>query len=74
MLGIIKSVKNGKTPGHDKITVEMMKCTGPIATEYLLWILNQAWREKLYHESEEQEWCYQYTNKKLIKIAVITEV
>ena len=32
----VKGMKNDKMPGHDKITVEMVKCMGSIATEYLL--------------------------------------
>lgn len=43
----VKSMKNEKTWGRDKITMEMVKCMGAIGTEYLLWILNKAWKEQI---------------------------
>ena len=36
LIDAVKCMKSGKMPGHDKITLEMVKCMGPIATEYLL--------------------------------------
>ena len=47
LIDAVKGMKSGKMPGHDKITVEMVKCMGPIATEYLLQILNQVWKQQI---------------------------
>ena len=41
----VNGMKSGKMPGHDKITVEMVKCMEIIATEYLLQILNQVYKQ-----------------------------
>lgn len=48
----IKKLKNGKAPGHDKITSEMIKQLGQTGKGLLLQLLNKTWEE----ESIPQDW------------------
>ena len=43
---VIKNLKNGKAPGEDKITTEMIKKMGTEGTEVLLKIYNRVWQEE----------------------------
>lgn len=49
---VIKKLKNGKTPGSDKITAEMIKNVGDKGRELLLEVLNKAWTS----EDIPKEW------------------
>lgn len=42
----IKKLKNGKSPGHDKITAEMFKNMGILGKETLRQIYNKVWNEE----------------------------
>lgn len=42
----IKEMKNGKAPGYDKITAEMIKNMGERGTQKLLEIFNKVWEEE----------------------------
>lgn len=42
----IQSLKNGKAPGHDTITSEMLKNMGRNGTEMLLCVCNRAWTDE----------------------------
>jgi hypothetical protein len=44
---VIKALKNGKTPGHDKITAEMMKNMGQEGIELFAKVCQKAWEEGL---------------------------
>jgi len=48
----IKKVKNGKAPGYDKVTPEMVKEMGEEGKKWLLTIYNKAWKE----ENIPQDW------------------
>ncbi|XP_031340877.1 uncharacterized protein LOC116168986 [Photinus pyralis] len=43
VVDIVKSLKYGKAPGHDKITTEMIKRLGNNGMEMLCQLLNKAW-------------------------------
>ena len=45
VIAAVKSLKKGKTPGHDRITGDMLKNMGTKGIEMLTTILNQAWKE-----------------------------
>ncbi|XP_074042437.1 uncharacterized protein [Leptinotarsa decemlineata] len=49
---VIKTLKNGKVPGEDKITSEMMKNLGETGRKSLLEIINKAWKK----ETILEEW------------------
>ena len=49
---IISKLKNGKTPGWDKVTTEMFKCMGKEGVRMLLEIYNRIWNE----ERIPQDW------------------
>lgn len=42
----IKKLKNGKSPGHDKITAEMIKNMGTVGKLILHQIYNRVWKEE----------------------------
>lgn len=48
----LKKIKNGKSPGHDKITAEMIKKMGRGGQELLLMLYNKLWSE----EKIPKEW------------------
>lgn len=52
LINVIKKLKNGKTPGNDKITTEMIKNLGETGREILLQIINKAWK----NEKIPEEW------------------
>lgn len=52
LMNVIKKLKNGKTPGNDKITTEMIKNLGETGREILLQIINKAWK----NEKIPEEW------------------
>lgn len=49
---VLEALKNGKAPGNDKITNEMMKNLGEESIEVLLMILNKVWT----NEKIPQDW------------------
>ena len=42
---VLKQLKNGKSPGEDRITAEMFKYMGENAKRLLLELINKAWKE-----------------------------
>ena len=42
----IKRMKNGKAPGADGLTVEMIKAAGQCGSTWLLRVINAAWKQK----------------------------
>lgn len=41
----VRKMKNGKAPGHDQISAEMVKLMGPVGRKMLLQLINEIWKQ-----------------------------
>jgi hypothetical protein len=43
-------MKSNKSPGYDELSVDMLKATGPVETEWLYRVLRRIWTKNRIHE------------------------
>lgn len=69
----IKTIKRGKSAGHDKVTPDMLENVGFLGVELLRDICNKAWMTGVVPEDWKTGIIYQYLRKEINDPAKITE-